>query len=143
VPALPASAARGGIIITMASENVELVRRLYETFNTSRAPQVEFFAEDCEWHTASDLPNSDIHRGHAGISALVDDWVASFEEFRADVGELIDRGEHVVAPLVLRGRTRSGDEVSLPETHVWRIRDGLVAEVREYRTLDAALESLS
>ena len=127
----------------MSGANVELVRRAYEQFNSGQEAPLSALDEAVEWHTAADLPNSDVHRGHAGVRALIDDWVGSFEQFTADVEEYIDRGDYVVVPLVLRGRMAGGDEVSLPETHVWRVRDGRVIEVREYRTLDAALEALA
>jgi ketosteroid isomerase-like protein len=29
----------------------------------------------------------------------------------------------------------------MPENHIWKVRDGLVVEVREYPTLDEALEA--
>ena len=97
---------------------------------------------EVEWHTAADLPDSGVHRGHAGVAALIQEWVNSFEDFRTDVEELIDGGQYVVAPLVLRGRVRGSDEeVALPETHVWKLREGKVVEVREYRTLEQALEA--
>lgn len=127
----------------MSGENVDLVRRAYEQFNSGQEAPLSALDEAVEWHTAADLPNSDVHRGHAGVRALIDDWVGSFEQFTADVEEYIDRGEYVVVPLVLRGQMADGDEVSLPETHVWRLREGRVIEVREYRTLDAALEALA
>ena len=127
----------------MSGENVELIRRAYEQFNSGQEAPLSMLDEAVEWHTAADLPNSDVHRGHAGVRALIDDWVGSFERFTADVEEYIDRGDYVVVPLVLRGQMADGDEVSLPETHVWRVRDGRVIEVREYRTLEAALEALS
>jgi ketosteroid isomerase-like protein len=127
----------------MASHNVDLVRRMYLDFLEGREPPRSAFGEDVEWHGASDLPDRDTHRGYDGVAAYVADWIGSFEEFTADIKEFIDRGEYVVAALVLRGRvTGRGDDVSLPETHVWRIRDGLVVEVREYRTLELALEAL-
>ena len=127
----------------MSGENVELIRRAYEQFNSGQEAPLSGLDEAVEWHTAADLPNSDVHRGHAGVRALIDDWVGSFEQFTVDVEEYIDRGDYVVVPLVLRGQMAAGDEVSLPETHVWRVRDGLVIEVREYRTLEAALEALT
>jgi ketosteroid isomerase-like protein len=71
---------------------------------------------------------------------LIQEWIDSFEDFRADAMEFIDRGEYVVVSLVLRGRGRGSDEeVALPETHVWKMREGKAVEVREYRTIDQAL----
>jgi ketosteroid isomerase-like protein len=127
----------------MSQENIELIQRLYEEFGRTGGVEVWALHPDIEWHTAADLPDSAVHRGRDGVSALIDEWVASFEDLYSEVLEVIDRGEHVVVSLVLRGRiSGGGEEVALPETHVWKLRDGQVVEVREYRTLDEGLEAV-
>jgi ketosteroid isomerase-like protein len=126
----------------MSEENVVVVRRAYEEFTRTGHPPLSAVDPDVEWHTAADLPDSGVHRGHDGVEALIQEWVDSFEGFRADATEFIDRGDYVVASLVLRGRVRGSDEeVALPETHVGKMREGKAVEVREYRTIEEALES--
>lgn len=126
----------------MSRENVEVVRRTYEEFARTGQPPLSALDPDVEWHTAADLPDSGVHRGHDAVGALVQEWIDSFEDFRADATEFIDRGEYVVVSLVLRGRVRGSDEeVALPETHVWKMRDRKAVEVREYRTTEQALEA--
>ena len=45
--------------------------------------------------------------------------------------------------MVLRARLKgSGEEVAMPETHVWKLREGKVIEVHEYGTKEAALEAI-
>jgi ketosteroid isomerase-like protein len=128
----------------MSRENVELVRRAYEEFGRTRQAPSSALDPEIEWHTAADLPDSGVHHGHVGVAALIQEWVKSFEDFRTDVDEFIDRGEYVVVLLVLRGRIRGSDEeVALPETHVWNVHEGRVVEVREYRTLEQALDAVS
>src|SRR5687767_4347740 len=119
----------------MSEENIEAVRRAYEHFNRTHAPAYELFDPNVEWHTASDLPDTGTHRGHSGVAALFSAWAGSFDDFRADVEELVDAGDHVVVWCNLRGRVRdSGAMVELPEAHVWKFRGAKVVEVREYRT---------
>jgi ketosteroid isomerase-like protein len=126
----------------MSQANVEVVRRAYEEFDRARRAPLYLLDPEVEWHTAADLPDSGVHRGHDGVAALIQEWADSFDDFRADVAEFIDRGDYVVVPVVLRGRIRGSDEeVALPETHVWKVRKGKVAEVREYRTLEQALDA--
>jgi ketosteroid isomerase-like protein len=113
----------------MSQENVELIQRAYEEFDRARQPPLSVLDPEVEWHTAADLPDSGVHRGHDGVSALIQEWVNSFEDFRAEVTEFIDRDDYVVVPLVLRGRIRGSDEeVALPETHLWKVRNGKVVE---------------
>jgi ketosteroid isomerase-like protein len=72
------------------------------------------------------------------------EWVASFDDFRADTEDFIDGGDCVVVPMVLRGRVRgSQEEVSMRETWVWKVRDGLVAEIHEFATLEEALKAVA
>jgi ketosteroid isomerase-like protein len=137
----------------MSQENVELARRVYEEFNRTRRGSIEerqrailsVMEPEVEWHTAPDLPDSRVYRGHDGVAALMQEWVNSFEDFRVDAEEFIDRGEYVVVPLVLRGRIpgsrESDQEVTLPHTHVYKLREGKVVEAREYLTLEQALEA--
>ena len=90
----------------MSEENVELIRRIYEEFDRTRRGSIEerqravLSAADpeVEWHTATDLPDSRVYRGHDGVAALIQEWVNSFEGFRVDAEEFIDRGEYVVVP---------------------------------------------
>jgi ketosteroid isomerase-like protein len=126
----------------MSQEDVEIVRRAYEHFNRTHAPAYELFDPNVEWHTAADLPDTGTHRGHSGVAALFSAWAGSFDDFRADVEELVDAGDHVVVWCTLRGRVRdSGAMVELPEAHVWKFRGANVVEVREYRTRGEALEA--
>jgi ketosteroid isomerase-like protein len=78
-----------------------------------------------------------------GIAKLFSEWAASFENFQADIDEIIDGGDELVVVVVqLPGGLRgSSEEVVLPETHVWKLRDGRAFEIREYRTKAEALEA--
>jgi ketosteroid isomerase-like protein len=127
----------------MSQANVEIVRRGYEEFNRSKKLVADAFDPDVEWHTAEDLPDSATHHGIAGVEKLFADWSGSFEDFRAEIEETIDGGDEVVVVVIeLHGRIKGSDqEVLLPETHVWRLRDGKVFEIREYRTKAQALEA--
>jgi ketosteroid isomerase-like protein len=127
----------------MSQENVELIRAGYEEFNKTGQPPLQIYDPAIEWHTRADLPDSGVHRGHEGVAALAHEWVGSFEDLRFDIEDIIDRGEYVVVPMVLRGRVRGSDEeVAMPETHIAKIRDGVLVEVREYRTLAEALKAV-
>ena len=59
---------------------------------------------------------------------------------RVEVAEYLDRGEYVVTPFIVYGRPRgSGAEVELAETWAFKVSEGLIVEVREYLTREAAL----
>ena len=127
----------------MSAENVDLILRGYAYYAENGDIFAPALHENFEWHTATDLPDSDTHRGIDAVREFNKSWAAAFEDFRAEIQEVLDEGDYVLASLILRGRVRdSGEEVAMPEFHVWKLRDGKALEVREYRTKEAALEAL-
>jgi ketosteroid isomerase-like protein len=132
----------------MSQENVEVVRRAVGAFRDGRLDEaLAIFDPNVEWQTATDEPDAyRPYRGLAGIAELVetwrDIWAEGFER-SVQLEELIDAGPHVIVPMRprLRGRS-SGVEVDVPETYVLTFRGEKVAEVREYRTKEEALEAV-
>ena len=54
----------------MSQENVEIVRGLWQAFERFELP-AEVFAEDVEWHTAADLPDSETSKGVTAIQQML------------------------------------------------------------------------
>ena len=130
----------------MSEENVETFKRALEAFNRGDIDAVlERFDPEVEWHTAADLPDSRVYRGHDGVAALLQEWVDLFEDFHVEAEQFIDRGDYLVVPLLLHGRVpgsaESDQEVTLRRTQVDKLREGRFVEVREYLTLEQALEA--
>jgi ketosteroid isomerase-like protein len=126
----------------MSHGDAGVVRAALQEFRETGRPALALMHPNVEWHTAADLPDGGVHRGHAGVASLVQAWADAFEDFHMDIGDVIDRGDCVVASLVLRGLIRgSTQEVSLSTAHVWKVSDGLIVEIREYRTLEQALDA--
>jgi ketosteroid isomerase-like protein len=70
------------------------------------------------------------------------EWVEPFSEYRAEPLDYIDVGDHVVVPIRQWGvGTTSGAPVEIEVTHVYEFRNGQIAKVDEYDTLDEALEA--
>ncbi len=126
----------------MSLQNVEIIRGAFEQWAETGRLAFEYLDQEVEWHTRADLPDSGVYRGHGGVAALSKEWGASFDDPRFEVEDYLDRGDRVVVPLVLSGRIRGSEqEVAMPETWVHTLREGMVVEVRECRTLDEALEA--
>jgi ketosteroid isomerase-like protein len=81
--------------------------------------------------------------GKEAMRAYVQDWIDTFDGFRADPLELIDAGEdQVVAVMRVMGRAKlSGVETDLIFATLYTIREGKIARGREYATRDDALEA--
>jgi ketosteroid isomerase-like protein len=128
----------------VSAENVDLIMRGYAHYAETGDIFAPAFHENIEWHTASDLPDSDTYRGIEAVGAFIKGWPTAFEDFGADIQEVVDEGDYVVVSMTLRGRLRdSGEEVAMPEIHVFKLHEGRAIEVREYRTKEAALEAIA
>lgn len=130
--------------LAVSQANEEQLRAAYESAARRHRPDFQLLDPDVEWHTRADLPDSATYRGHDGVAKLFSEWLESFDDLRFDPEESIDPGDDVVvAVLRLSGRIRgSGEEVTMPETHVWTMRDGKGVECREHPTKAEALKAL-
>ena len=126
----------------MSQENVGIVRALWRAFERFDVPP-EAFAEDVEWHTAADLPDSEISRGASAIQQMLALGWENVVEPKLVAEEFIDAGDRVVVRWRGWGRGRaSGLPIDWREAHIYRLRDGKVVEVREYRTWQDALNAV-
>ena len=125
---------------------MEAVRRAFAAFNRRDLEALlEEFDPEIEWHTATDLPDSRVYRGHDGVVALIQEWDNLFGGLHGDVEEFIDRGNYVVVPVVFRGRIlgslESDPEIPLRRVNVYTLREGKLVECREYLTRERALKA--
>jgi ketosteroid isomerase-like protein len=126
---------------------VEIVRESFEAFGRGDFTTA-FAAYDpvAEWRTADDEPDSRVYRGlselRGFVAHLADPWTDRFgQAIRFE--DFIDCGDWVVAPW--SGRLHghgSGIEIEVSETYAVLVRDGRIARVEEYRTVEQALEAV-
>src|SRR5712691_5174757 len=124
----------------MSQENVEIVQAAYDWGSQRRELNLnEVLEPDFEWHTREDLPDAGVRKGIEGVERLRAEWVEAFDDFHVAVDELIEAGDHVIAVTRLCGCLRgSGQELSVQEAQVWKMREGKAAEVRAYLTRSEA-----
>ena len=127
--------------IGMSSENVEVVRAVWQAFARREFP-AEVFADEVKWHTAADMPERETCTGVEAIQRML----ATGWEHVVDPGlqaeELIDAGARVVVRWRGWGTGRaSGLPIDWHEAHTYELRDRKVIEVREYRSWEEALEA--
>ena len=126
----------------MSQENVEIVRRAYETVNAGQ-PDYALFHPALIYHPRADEPDPSAHVGRDAFERLLDGFLESFRDLRIDVLKLIEVGDRVIASTMIHGRgAASGASVEDAYVVVYRLRDGLVVEGWEYKTEQEALDAV-
>src|SRR5579862_6473826 len=91
-----------------AGDLVGAIRAGYETFN-KRGFDVSVFHPEAEWHQRPQLPDARIRRGREEIARMNDEFMGSFEEFRAEPLEIFETAGKVVAVVQVSGLVRGSD----------------------------------
>ncbi len=129
----------------MSQENVELIRLLAERINAGTVEdELELIHPDLELFPPEDEPEarSGVYRGRKGWREYSAFWDESFDQYNVEADEYIDAGEYVVVVGQVRATGRaSGAQVESPAVWLWRVRDGMGIEFREYGTKEQALEA--
>lgn len=128
----------------MTDEDVQVVRAAWEAWR-DEGPRgiLAFLHPEIEWTPAEGEPESETCRGIDAVTRLVCSWQDAFSEFRPESQEFDDAGEAVLVSLCFSARAHGGGAVmELPETHVVRVREGKIAEVSAFRTVEEARRAL-
>jgi ketosteroid isomerase-like protein len=115
------------------AENVELVRRGYEAFNTGdMATLSELFAEDAVWHVAGSGVLSGTKQGREAILAYFGELGARTQgHFQAKVEDIVGGENHTIAIQQTQG-TNNGKTLDMATIITFVVRDGKITEGREY-----------
>jgi ketosteroid isomerase-like protein len=124
----------------VSQENVELVRRWVWAFVNDTDTFLEVAHPEIEWAPIEE--NHTVFHGHEGAMQIRTEWLASFDEQRKVVEEILDRGDDVFAAVHLTGRGKgSGAVVDIRVyTHV-KVRDGKAVYLFEYADRAEALRA--
>lgn len=126
----------------MSQESLERVQRLYDLLNQGDIDAALAVLDPAvEWWTRADNPDTAMVMGRAGWRAHWAEITGVLEEFRQEPTEVIDAGEYVVVCVHQVARTK-GVLIDQHEVHVFRLRDGLVIELREFHEKHEALKAV-
>ena len=95
----------------MSEENVEIVRRLYETMNaTGLEATIPFLDPDFEFVPPADWPDSLTLQGIEPIQEMARQWVETFDDFKIDPERFVNiGGDRVLVYAPDRGRIKDSD----------------------------------
>jgi len=115
------------------AENIELVRRGYEAFNTGdMATLNELFAEDAVWHVAGSGVLLGTKQGRDAILAYFGELGARTQgDFQARVQDIVGGEDHTVSIQQTHG-TNNGKTLDMSTVITFVVRDGKIAGGREY-----------
>jgi ketosteroid isomerase-like protein len=128
----------------MSQENVEIVRLAYEALAREGGEAVLAFLDpEVEWEVRSDLPDSDIYKGHEGMRRLFATFDEVLDESWYSPQEFIDAGDQVIVVLRWGGRGKASGVAFEERDEAWAftLRDAKVIRVKEYPSKNEALET--
>jgi ketosteroid isomerase-like protein len=134
----------------MSQENVEIVRRAYESFNRWAAHPEDPLAEveslfhpEIAFHTYPNAPEAGVYRGRDAVTAYNQRLFEQFESVRIELDEVLAAGDRVVVVSRQHAVPKGGHVATVVQVvELWTIRDGLLAERQTLPTREDALEAL-
>lgn len=130
----------------MPKENVELVRRVFDSVNRrdingmllEARPDIEVDMSE------SSAPYSAVHRGHEELRELFESVLEAWEELRWSPEEIIEVDNKrliVVNHVTARGRG-SGVAVDATRAQLWTVADGKATTMKLYQSKAEAVNAL-
>jgi ketosteroid isomerase-like protein len=125
----------------MTDAYVDELRRGYEALNRGDLSVVlELLDPDIEWHEPAPSPEAGTHRGRDSFERFFRGWIESFDDFRVEPEQVVERGETLVAVVRQSGRGRaSGVELEARLAHVWTVDNGRAVRWEAVADADEAL----
>ncbi len=124
---------------------MEIVRRLFTSFEDGLAAVFELWDPEIDWRAIEGAPD-DVGPiiGRDAMRAYLADWYETFPDLEAVPEEILDAGpERVIVVWHLTGTAKvSGVPTELRPAIVYTIRGGKIARAREYLTKDEALAAV-
>jgi ketosteroid isomerase-like protein len=128
----------------MSQENVEVVRAFFQGWDAKDLDALlELCAPDVEvdWTRSRGL-EARIYHGHEGVRGFWNYLFGVFNRLTVFFDELIECGDHVVAPNRTHFWGRNGVEVKAQSVFVFTFRNGCIIQWRLYQERAEALEAV-
>jgi ketosteroid isomerase-like protein len=125
----------------MSQENVELVQRWIASFDSDADAFRDTIHPDIEWFPFEE--NHTPSYGVGGAMRIRNQWLDTWDEMRATLGDVVEEGDSVVAAVHVSGRGKSsGVEVDVRLHLHFKVRDGKIVYLFEHTERAEALEGV-
>ena len=122
----------------MPEGDERVVEAFSAAINDGRTDEaLELLTPDVRWHRPPDVPITGTLEGTEQVGKMWSAFMGSLERFEVVPGRFEHDGDRVLATVTFRGGGDRGD-FEFSGAQVFTIRDGLIAEVHEFRSLPEA-----
>jgi ketosteroid isomerase-like protein len=127
----------------MSLENVERVRQGYQAFNATKQIDFDAYRPDLVVVAPDDILGGGELHGRDAYARSAREFTETFDDFRAELDEIIDvGGDRILVFVRFRGRGHgSGIPIDLPLAHLHTFRGAQVARLHVYLDRNEALEA--
>ena len=119
----------------MGEHSEEVVRGIYDALGRGdTAGVLGAMADDIKWYEAEGMPYGGLYRGGAAIAQNVFGPITQdIPNFAVTPEQFIASGDTVAVVVRYTGTGKdTGKELDLPVVHVWDVRDGKLAQFRQF-----------
>jgi ketosteroid isomerase-like protein len=129
----------------MSRENVEIVRRVYESFQSGDLEgALAHFHPEVTVDVTDGRPDSEVGHGHEDlVRIIVGEWIGAFDDWHEEVEAISDYGEQVYVVATQRGRGKeTGLAVEARYAVVYRVEGRKISSMVLYADPAEALEAV-
>ena len=137
----------------MGSENVALVRRVYELFNEldpdpearrgsdAMRELMALFHEDLAYVQMGGLPDADSFGGRRSFAEIWDEWLSVWREHRSTIEDVRTKGDRVLVLSHERLRPREGMEFENRGGGIFTLREGRIVRLEAFMDQQSAIDA--
>jgi ketosteroid isomerase-like protein len=123
----------------MSPHDVELARRAIDAWTDGRTDELRALFHP---RITMRVQIGEVYEGPDAVVGFLRDWCGVWDDWRLEVEQLLDAGDHVVTFFHQTGRGReSGIDIDQRAAFVSRTRDGQIIEVTSYSDRALALKA--
>ena len=121
----------------------EPIRKLFEEINAGAVDSaLRALSPDVSWSRPPDVPLTGTLRGRAQVGEMWRGFTGSLRSLEIAPTKYTEHGDQVLVHVTFKGVSKSGDEFEFSGAQVFRVKQGEITQVLEFRSLPEAQAAL-
>jgi uncharacterized protein len=114
--------------------NQDLIDKIIAMFgDNDRRSFVEALPDDFEFKIPASLPYGGLYKGRHTFDAFYQKMLDNFyETFAVSLERVLDAGDHLIAPIRIRAKGKSGREMDVENLWLFRVENGQIVFAQNY-----------